>query len=128
MQSRDMYIPVDDTGFWQAAIRDPADPRYEMARKVVESRGEWFVDLLYGDHDGGQRTISRFRCQHMSGHDSRLATGDGLADRQAGNGDGGHGPGGNRPAGDSGVWLATVARHWTIDQPDPRSADRSAFQ
>lgn len=25
-----------------------------MARKVVESRSEWFTDLLYGDYDGGQ--------------------------------------------------------------------------
>jgi hypothetical protein len=144
MQSRDMYIPVDDTGFWQAAIRDPADPRYEMARKVAESRSEWFVDLLYGDHDGGQRTISRFRCQHLSEHDGRLAAddgpGDGSFDGQAGDGTAGQGPGGGGSGGSGGsdgsdgsdgessVWLATVARHWTIDQPDPRSADRSAFQ
>ena len=63
MQTRDMYIPVGDIGFWQGAIRDLADPRYPAARKTVENRNEWMVDLLYGDQDGGQRAISRFRCQ-----------------------------------------------------------------
>jgi hypothetical protein len=30
-QSRDLYIPVDDIGFWQAAYRDPDDPEYPAA-------------------------------------------------------------------------------------------------
>jgi hypothetical protein len=119
MQTRDMYIPVDDTGFWQGAIRDLADPRYEMARKLAESRDDWVVDLLYGDHDGGQRAISRFRCQHRPVVDGRPPEGDG--------GQAGDGRAGNQ-AGDSSVWLCTVARHWTIDQPDPRSGDRPAIQ
>jgi hypothetical protein len=112
LQTRDLYIPAEDTGFWQAAIRDLSDPRYEMARKVIESHGDWYVDLLYGDYDGGQRAISRFRCQPRpwpAGPD--------------GSGDGGSGSDGSGSGGD-GVWLANVARHWTLDQPDPRSADR----
>ena len=38
-QTRDLYIPAGDLGFWQAAFRDPADPQYEDARKVVEAPG-----------------------------------------------------------------------------------------
>lgn len=59
-QSRDLYIPAGDVGFWQAAFRDPADPQYEDAKKVVESRQPVTIDLLYGDHEGGQRMESRF--------------------------------------------------------------------
>jgi hypothetical protein len=59
-QSRDLYIPPGDVGFWQAAFRDPADPQYAEAKKVVESRQPITIDLLYGDHDGGQRMESRF--------------------------------------------------------------------
>jgi hypothetical protein len=92
-----------------------------MARKLAESRDDWVVDLLYGDHDGGQRAISRFRCQHRPVVDGRPPEGDG---GQAGDGDGRAG----RQADDSSVWLCTVARHWTIDQPDPRSGDRPAIQ
>ena len=59
-QSRDLYIPAGDVGFWQAAFRDPADPQYAEAKKVVMSRQPVTIDLLYGDHDGGQRMESRF--------------------------------------------------------------------
>jgi hypothetical protein len=58
--TRDLYIPPADTGFWQCAFRDVAEPAYESARKVIDSRVPWTVDLLYGDHEGGQRVISRF--------------------------------------------------------------------
>ena len=111
LQTRDLYIPVNDTGFWQGAIRDLADPRYEMAHKVTEGRAEWYVDLLYGDYDGGQRTITRFRCQYRPMH-----------------GDGPDGPGPDGGKQNPGTWLATVARHWALDQPDPRSSDRAAYQ
>jgi len=33
-QSRDLYIPAGDVGFWQAAFRDKADPQYAEAKKV----------------------------------------------------------------------------------------------
>jgi hypothetical protein len=59
-QSRDLYIPAGEMGFWQAAFRDPADPQYAEAKKVVESRQPVTIDLLYGDHEGGQRMESRF--------------------------------------------------------------------
>jgi hypothetical protein len=45
-QTRDLLIAPGDVGFWQAAIRDPADRD--------------FIQLLYADHDGGQRSIGLF--------------------------------------------------------------------
>ena len=64
---RDLYIPAGDSGFWQAAIRDRQDPGYEPLRSLAErfrsspdSAGRLRVDLLFGDHEGGQRTIARF--------------------------------------------------------------------
>jgi hypothetical protein len=59
-QGRDLYVPAGDTGFWQAAFRDQKDPQYAEARKVVEAREPWTVELLYGDYEGGQRVVTRF--------------------------------------------------------------------
>jgi hypothetical protein len=60
LQTRDLYLPPGDVGFWQAAFRDQDDPQYDQACKAVTSRGQMTVDLLYGDHEGGQRVITRF--------------------------------------------------------------------
>ncbi len=59
-QQRDLYVPADQTGFWQAAIRDPGDPVYGPMRAAVEARERVMVDVLYGDYEGLQRTIARF--------------------------------------------------------------------
>jgi hypothetical protein len=59
-QSRDIYVPVGDVGFWQGAFRDVDDPMYPQIRDAVLSRRRFQVDLCYTDHEGGQRTISRF--------------------------------------------------------------------
>ena len=59
-QTRDLYIPSGDTGFWQAALRDPNDVLYADLLGVIERRQSFTIDVLYGDHEGGQRTISRF--------------------------------------------------------------------
>jgi hypothetical protein len=59
-QNRDLYVPPGDIGFWQAAFRDENDPQYKAARHAVETRQPWTVELLYGDHEGGQRVITRF--------------------------------------------------------------------
>ena len=58
--SRDIYLPGGDVGFWQGAFRDPTDPVFAEARAAIEAREPMTVDLLYGDHEGGQHTISRF--------------------------------------------------------------------
>jgi hypothetical protein len=60
LNTRDLYVPPGDTGFWEGAFRDPSDPRYPGAREVIESRQPWTIDLLYSDHEGGQRLITRF--------------------------------------------------------------------
>jgi hypothetical protein len=59
-QSRDLYVPAGDTGFWQGAIREPDDPYREGLREAFLAGDILTVDLLYGDHEGGQLTISRF--------------------------------------------------------------------
>jgi len=91
-QQRDLLIAPGDIGFWQGAFRDPADPQYENAVAAVQSGELLSIDVLYGDHEGGQRAISRFTLQPMQGH------------------------GDNQER----VWVASVVRHWNIDRPDPR--------
>jgi hypothetical protein len=58
--TRDLYVPSGDIGFWQGAFRDPNEPIFAIARGAAEARRAVTVDLLYGDHEGGQRMISRF--------------------------------------------------------------------
>jgi hypothetical protein len=58
--TRDLYVPVGDVGFWQGAFRDPAAPEFAAAREAIEERTYLTIDLLYGDHEGGQRMISRY--------------------------------------------------------------------
>ncbi len=59
-QQRDLYIPAGDTGFWQGAVRDRNDPCYEELRSAAVNEQRLMVDLIYGDYEGGQRTITRF--------------------------------------------------------------------
>jgi len=59
-QSRDLYIPAGDVGLWQGAIRDPDDPDHAAILEAARAGGPLVVLLLYGDHEGGQRTIARF--------------------------------------------------------------------
>jgi hypothetical protein len=58
--SRDLYVPAGDAGFWQGAFREPGAPEFAAARTAIEAREQVTVDLLYGDHEGGQRVITRF--------------------------------------------------------------------
>lgn len=58
--TRDLYVAAGDIGFWQGALRDPDEPIYASIRAAIEGRERFTVDVLYGDHEGGQRTISRF--------------------------------------------------------------------
>jgi hypothetical protein len=59
-QSRDLYIPAGDSGFWQGAIRDPADPSHRPLLEAKREGRRILIDLMYGDYQGGQRTIARF--------------------------------------------------------------------
>jgi len=56
----DLYVPAGGTGYWESAIREPDDPVRAGIREKVRDREPFTVDVLYGDQEGGQRTISRF--------------------------------------------------------------------
>jgi hypothetical protein len=58
--TRDLYIAAGDVAFWQGAFRDPAEPEFEDVGGRITSPERMAVDLLYGDHQGSQRVISRF--------------------------------------------------------------------
>jgi hypothetical protein len=58
--TRDLYVPAGDTGFWQGAFRDPDTDEFRAAARAIEAGEPVTVDVLYGDHEGGQRMVSRF--------------------------------------------------------------------
>ncbi len=58
-QTRSLLVPPGDVAFWQGALREESDSLHAAMTQAVE-RGELSVDLLYRDHEGGQRTITRF--------------------------------------------------------------------
>ena len=71
--TRDIYVPASDMGFWQGVFREPSDPIFAIASRAITERQMMTIDLLYGDHEGGQRTISRFAIL-PAGEDQWLAT------------------------------------------------------
>jgi hypothetical protein len=58
-QQRDIYLAAGGLGFWQAALRDPADERYVALDEAIRTSGRIIVDLLYTDQEGGQSTVTR---------------------------------------------------------------------
>jgi hypothetical protein len=62
VQQRDLYVAPGESGFWQAALRDPDALIYAAALNALQTLGRITVDLLYGDMEGGQRTITRIVC------------------------------------------------------------------
>ena len=58
--SIDLYIPSGGAGYWEGAVRDADDPLRAGLTKALAEREPITIDVLYGDQDGGQRTISRF--------------------------------------------------------------------
>jgi hypothetical protein len=89
---RDLYVPSGDVSFWQAALRDREDAWYSPVRRAIEEGSGLSVDILYGDHEGGQRTVTRFF----------------LAPRTYG--------GDEEPW----LWACSTARHWNLDRAEPR--------
>ena len=68
-------------------------PRSSQAVKAAAEACDLIVlSLLYGDLEGGQRMISQFSLRYQPG------------------------PGAGHP----GRWLASAARHFSVDRPDPR--------
>jgi hypothetical protein len=93
-QPLDLYIPAGDTGFWQGAMRDPAMPGYGEVCNALHRGGGVQLDLLYGDHEGGQRTIARFVIAPWPADDDQPAVANPMR--------------------------AIVIRYWTVDGHDPR--------
>jgi hypothetical protein len=56
--TRDIYVPAGDLGFWEGAFRDPEVPEFASVKHAIEARQRLAIELLYGDHEGGQRTVS----------------------------------------------------------------------
>ena len=73
MQTRDLFIPAGDVGFWQGALRDKSAPEYGEFESAARDRRPIVVDLLYTDLHGGQRTISRYLVTPV-GEDGWIAT------------------------------------------------------
>jgi hypothetical protein len=72
-QQLDLYIPAGETGFWYGAIRDADDPSYGSVRTAAEHGERVLIDILYGDYEGGQRTISRFAVSDWPGVEGERA-------------------------------------------------------
>ena len=45
---------------WLGAIRTADDPDRVTVEQALAVHKSLFIDLMYGDQEGGQRTISRF--------------------------------------------------------------------
>ena len=58
-QQRDLLISTGRVGFWQAALRDPEESLHAATAEALDTAGRITVDVLYGDHEGGQPTITR---------------------------------------------------------------------
>lgn len=58
--TRDLYIAPGEIGFWQGAFRDPEEPGFAAAREAIEEPRRVAVEVLYGDHELGQRSITLF--------------------------------------------------------------------
>jgi hypothetical protein len=55
----DLYVAPGGAGFWESALRDDSDPLHAEFVRVVAEHQPFTIELLYGDQEGGQRTISR---------------------------------------------------------------------
>jgi hypothetical protein len=73
-QQLDLYIPAGETGYWQGAMRDPDEPGYAEVLAALNAEEPIQIDLLYGDHEGGQRTIGRFLLSQFPEMEGKRAT------------------------------------------------------
>jgi hypothetical protein len=58
--TRDLYIAPGEAGFWQGAYRDPAEPGFAGVREAIRERRRVGIEVLYGDHELGQRSVTLF--------------------------------------------------------------------
>jgi hypothetical protein len=69
---RDIYVPAGDLGFWQGTFRDTDDPIFAPVAEAIAEPRALMIDILYRDHEGGQRMISRFSI--LPNHDGQWVT------------------------------------------------------
>ena len=105
-QTRALWVAPNDVAFWQGALRDEAD---ELQQSVAEgvAEGAITVDLLYLDHEGGQRTVSRFSFIRHEGH--QLDSGEGQGSDSAS----GETPGDHDRSRQE--WWVSLSMHHTLD-------------
>jgi len=89
-QTRDLYVPPNDSSFWQGAFRENDPEERSAFGDLIDAHAPFTVELLYGDLEGGQRTISLFSVVHFGDDD------------------------------DPSNWIVSVIRHWNLDRVDPR--------
>jgi hypothetical protein len=58
--TRDLYVAQGELGFWQGTFRESSDPGFIEARDAIDEGSRLILDVLYGDHELGQRSITRF--------------------------------------------------------------------
>jgi len=68
--TRDIYIPTGQVGFWQGVFREPDSEEFKAAADALAGRVPVSIDVVYGDHEGGQRTITRFGMVPREGEDT----------------------------------------------------------
>ncbi len=128
-QQRDLYIPAGDNGFWQGAIRERDDPDHERLRAAWETGERVLVDLLYGDYEGGQRTIARFGINQDDVNQEDVSQDDVTQDDEntldgLSAGASGQPVSAGRPATDGDAQRAgrraEVIRYWNVDSDNPR--------
>jgi hypothetical protein len=57
---RDLFVPAGDTGYWQRALREPTHAMRDGIVRAVAEGDRLTAHIMYSDHEGGQRTITRF--------------------------------------------------------------------
>jgi hypothetical protein len=60
LQGRDLLIPAGGIGLWQGALRDDSDDLHGAIANAAAAHEGFLIDLMYADHRGGQRAITRF--------------------------------------------------------------------
>jgi hypothetical protein len=102
-QTRALWIAPGDVAFWQGALRDEGDSLQQAVSSAVAD-GALTIDLLYLDHEGGQRTVSRFSFVRREDHRSGVGRpgGEDGEDGEAGGGSGS-------------PWWVSLAWHHTLE-------------
>ena len=101
-QTRDLYVAPDDVGFWQGALRDPAQERFGVVAAEVKAQGQLHrpaVRGLRGRRAGDQPVQPGLPRAQASWADAAAAP---------------------RPGPGRGPVAGSVVRHWNVDRPDPR--------